>query len=140
MYGGYITSQLRRLGASCDWGRERFTLDAGLSEAVAEAFVRLADEGEGLVCKEIVTHYMCDMCVMCYALLLPLFLHTHTHTLLLSRPLSLPQSSCPSSSVISPGLVYRGAYMVNWSPRLRTAVSDLEVDYSEEPGHLYYFK
>lgn len=80
MYGGYITSQLRRLGASCDWGRERFTLDAGLSEAVAEAFVRLADEGEGLVCKEIVTHYMCDMCVMCYALLLPLFLHTHTHT------------------------------------------------------------
>jgi len=38
------------------------------------------------------------------------------------------------------GLVYRGAYMVNWSPRLGTAVSDLEVEYSEEPGHLYFFR
>ena len=38
------------------------------------------------------------------------------------------------------GLVYRGEYMVNWSPRLGTAVSDLEVDYSEEPGHLYFFR
>lgn len=38
------------------------------------------------------------------------------------------------------GLVYRGSYMVNWSPALRTAVSDLEVEYSEEAGHLYYFK
>eukprot|EP00775_Hariotina_reticulata_P011961 gene11961-12104_t len=81
-YGGFITNQLRRLGASCDWDRERFTLDSGLSEAVAEAFVRLADQG----------------------------------------------------------LVYRGAYMVNWSPRLGTAVSDLEVEYSEEPGHLYFFR
>lgn len=81
-YGGFITNQLRRLGASCDWGRERFTLDEGLSEAVAEAFVRLADQG----------------------------------------------------------LVYRGEYMVNWSPRLGTAVSDLEVEYSEEPGHLYFFR
>lgn len=44
-YGGFITNQLRRLGASCDWSRERFTLDQGLSEAVAEAFVRLADQG-----------------------------------------------------------------------------------------------
>jgi valyl-tRNA synthetase len=44
-YGGFITNQLRRLGASCDWNRERFTLDEGLSEAVAEAFVRLADQG-----------------------------------------------------------------------------------------------
>jgi valyl-tRNA synthetase len=44
-YGGFITNQLRRLGASCDWGRQRFTLDEGLSEAVAEAFVRLADQG-----------------------------------------------------------------------------------------------
>eukprot|EP00878_Enallax_costatus_P006975 GHUV01007309.1.p1 GENE.GHUV01007309.1~~GHUV01007309.1.p1 ORF type:complete len:960 (+),score=265.70 GHUV01007309.1:224-2881(+) len=81
-YGGFITNQLRRLGACCDWSRERFTLDQGLSEAVAEAFVRLADQG----------------------------------------------------------LVYRGAYMVNWSPRLGTAVSDLEVEYSEEPGYLYYFR
>ena len=38
------------------------------------------------------------------------------------------------------GLIYRGSYMVNWSPTLRTAVSDLEVDYTEEPGFMYYFK
>lgn len=80
--GGAITRQLRRLGASCDWSRERFTLDAGLSSAVVEAFSRLA----------------------------------------------------------SKGLVYRGAYMVNWSPGLCTAVSDLEVEYVEEEGTLYYFK
>jgi valyl-tRNA synthetase len=43
--GGTITRQLRRLGASCDWSRERFTMDAGLSRAVREAFVRLYDEG-----------------------------------------------------------------------------------------------
>ena len=67
--GGYITEQLRRLGASADWSRERFTMDEGLSEAVAEAFVQLHEKG----------------------------------------------------------LVYRGEYMVNWSPNLRTAVSDLEV-------------
>jgi len=81
-YGGFITEQLRRLGASCDWSRERFTLDAGLSDAVAEAFVALHDKG----------------------------------------------------------LIYRGSYMVNWSPALLTAVSDLEVEYSEEPGFLYFFK
>ena len=81
-YGGYITQQLRRLGASCDWTRERFTLDEGLSEAVLEAFIRLHEKG----------------------------------------------------------LIYRGEYMVNWSPNLQTAVSDLEVEYSEEEGALYYFK
>jgi valyl-tRNA synthetase len=81
-YGGAITRQLRALGASCDWSRERFTLDDGLSAAVREAFVRLADDG----------------------------------------------------------LVYRGAYLVNWSPSLRTAVSDLEVEYAEEEGTLYTFK
>lgn len=81
-YGGFITQQLRRLGASCDWSRERFTLDQGLSDAVAEAFVRLHDKG----------------------------------------------------------LVYRGSYLVNWAPGLQTAVSDLEVEYSEESGTLYYFK
>ncbi len=81
-YGSYITMQLRRLGASCDWSRERFTLDAGLNRAVNEAFVRL------------------------YRM----------------------------------GLIYRGEYLVNWSPGLQTAVSDLEVEYSEEPGLLYYFK
>ena len=81
-FGGIITKQLRRLGASCDWERERFTLDEGLSKAVREAFVRLYEKG----------------------------------------------------------LIYRGTYLINWSPGLRTAVSDLEVEYSEEQGSLYYFK
>ncbi|HSO26509.1 MAG TPA: class I tRNA ligase family protein, partial [Anaerolineales bacterium] len=80
-YGDHITRQLRRLGASCDWDRERFTLDEGLSRAVREAFVRL------------------------YRM----------------------------------GLIYQAEYLVNWSPGLQTAVSDLEVEYSEEPGFLYYF-
>ncbi|MCC6189654.1 MAG: valine--tRNA ligase, partial [Anaerolineales bacterium] len=81
-YGSIIYDQLRRLGASCDWSRERFTLDAGLSLAVREAFVRLYEKG----------------------------------------------------------LIYRGPRLINWSPGLKTAVSDLEVEYSEEPGQLYYFK
>jgi len=81
-YGGIITRQIRRLGASCDWSRERFTLDAGLSQAVRQAFVRLYDKG----------------------------------------------------------LIYRGKRLINWAPLLKTAVSDLEVEYSEEPGILYYFK
>ncbi|MCB0208079.1 MAG: valine--tRNA ligase [Anaerolineae bacterium] len=81
-HGGIITRQHRRLGASCDWERERFTLDAGLSRAVNEAFVRLYEKG----------------------------------------------------------LIYRGEYLINWSPGLQTAVSDLEVEYSEEEGKLYYFK
>ena len=80
--GGHITRQLRSLGASADWSRERFTMDQDLSQAVAEAFVRLHEKG----------------------------------------------------------LVYRGEYMVNWAPLLKTAVSDLEVEYSEEEGKLYYFK
>lgn len=81
-YGGQIISQLRRLGASADWTRERFTLDEGLSKAVREAFVILYEKG----------------------------------------------------------LVYRGPRMINWSPGLQTAVSDLEVEYTEEEGKLYYFK
>jgi len=81
-YGSRITQQIRRLGASCDWTRERFTLDDGLSKAVREAFVRLYEKR----------------------------------------------------------LIYRGPRLINWSPALRTAVSDLEVEYSEEPGFLYYFK
>ncbi|KAL9184882.1 hypothetical protein ACHAXT_002659, partial [Thalassiosira profunda] len=80
--GGAITSQLRSLGASADWTRERFTMDPDLSVGVTEAFNRLHERG----------------------------------------------------------LVYRGTYMVNWSPGLMTAVSDLEVEYSEEEGKLYYFK
>ncbi|XP_058105750.1 valine--tRNA ligase, chloroplastic/mitochondrial 2 isoform X1 [Magnolia sinica] len=81
-YGGTITNQIKRLGASCDWTREHFTLDEQLSRAVIEAFVRLHEKG----------------------------------------------------------LIYQGSYMVNWSPNLQTAVSDLEVEYSEEPGSLYYIK
>jgi valyl-tRNA synthetase len=81
-YGGIITTQIRRLGASCDWDRERFTLDDGLSRAVREAFVRLYEKG----------------------------------------------------------LIYRGPRLINWSPGLKTAVSDLEVEYSEEEATLYYFK
>ena len=81
-YGGIITQQIRRLGASCDWDRERFTLDEGLSRAVREAFVHLYE-------KE---------------------------------------------------LIYRGPRLINWSPGLKTAVSDLEVEYTEETGKLYYFK
>ncbi|KAL6572588.1 hypothetical protein OROMI_013546 [Orobanche minor] len=88
-YGGTITNQIKRLGASCDWTRQCFTLDAQLSRkavfhpgAVVEAFVRLHEKG----------------------------------------------------------LIYQGSYMVNWSPKLQTAVSDLEVEYSEEPGALYHIK
>ncbi len=81
-YGDMITNQVRRLGASCDWDRERFTLDEGLSRAVREAFVRLYEKG----------------------------------------------------------LIYRGPRLINWSPGLKTAVSDLEVEYSEEEAKLYYFK
>jgi valyl-tRNA synthetase len=81
-YGGIITSQIRRLGASCDWDRQRFTLDAGLSKAVRESFVSLYEKG----------------------------------------------------------MIYRGPRLINWSPGLKTAVSDLEVEYSQENGFLYYFK
>jgi len=81
-YGDIITQQIRRLGASCDWDRQRFTLDEGLSRAVREAFVHLYKNG----------------------------------------------------------LIYRGPRLINWSPGLKTAISDLEVEYSEEPGTLYYFK
>ncbi len=81
-YGSQISYQIRRLGASCDWDRERFTLDEGLSRAVREAFVRLYEKG----------------------------------------------------------LIYRGPRLINWSPGLKTAVSDLEVEYTEEEATLYYFK
>ncbi|PKA48690.1 Valine--tRNA ligase [Apostasia shenzhenica] len=73
LYGGTISKQIRRLGASCDWSREHFTLDEQLSRAVIEAFVRLHDKG----------------------------------------------------------LIYHGSYLVNWSPSLQTAVSDLALSFSE---------
>jgi valyl-tRNA synthetase len=81
-YGGEIQNQLRRLGASCDWTRERFTLDAGLSRAVHTAFKRLYDDG----------------------------------------------------------LIYRGTYLVNWSPALGTAVSDLEVEYETRNVSIWYVR
>ena len=78
-YGGVIINQLKRLGCSCDWSRERFTMDEGLSQAVREVFVRLYNDG----------------------------------------------------------LIYQGDYIVNWCPRCHTAISDLEVEYKEEPGFLW---
>jgi len=81
-YGSVITNQIRRLGASCDWDRERFTLDDGLSRAVREAFVSLYEKG----------------------------------------------------------LIYRGPRLINWSPGLKTAVSDLEVEYEQETATLFYFR
>src|SRR5579862_7477438 len=81
-YGDTIKRQMVRLGASCDWSRERFTLDPGLSRAVREVFVRLFEKG----------------------------------------------------------LIYRGAYMVNWCPRCHTAISDLEVDHRETQGHLWHIR
>ncbi len=79
-YGNYIVEQLKRIGASCDWSRLRFTMDEGFSRAVKEVFVRLYQEG----------------------------------------------------------LIYRGNYMINWCPRCLTALSDLEVEYSEDEGALYH--
>ncbi len=79
-YHGNIRRQLEMMGASCDWTRERFTLDEGLSSAVRTAFVRLYREG----------------------------------------------------------LITRGEYMVNWSPVLDTAISDLEVEMREVRGKLYH--
>jgi valyl-tRNA synthetase len=80
--GGAITRQLRRLGSSVDWSRERFTMDEGLSRAVQEAFVRLYDDG----------------------------------------------------------LIYRGKRLVNWDPKLHTAISDLEVQSEEEKGSMWHFR
>ena len=80
--GGTITRQLRRLGSSVDWQRERFTMDEGLSRAVQEAFVRLYDDG----------------------------------------------------------LIYRGKRLVNWDPKLHTAISDLEVASEEEKGSLWHLR
>ncbi|OPY67740.1 MAG: Valine--tRNA ligase [Syntrophorhabdaceae bacterium PtaU1.Bin034] len=80
--GGTIIEQLKRLGSSCDWSRERFTMDEGLSRAVREVFVRLFEEG----------------------------------------------------------LIYRGDYIINWCPRCKTALSDVEVEHEETKGHLYYIR
>ena len=80
--GNKISSQMRTLGVSCDWSRERFTMDEGLSDAVLKVFVDLYDNG----------------------------------------------------------LIYKGKRMVNWDPDLMSAVSDLEVNNSEEDGFLWHIK
>jgi valyl-tRNA synthetase len=80
--GGTIVNQLKRLGASCDWSRERFTMDEGLSKAVIEVFVTLYEEG----------------------------------------------------------LIYKDKRLVNWDPKLLTAISDLEVEQVETDGHLWHFR
>ena len=80
--GGNISQQLRRMGSSLDWSRERFTLDDKYADAVLEVFVKLYEED----------------------------------------------------------LIYRGQRLVNWDPELGTAISDLEVNNTEEAGHLWHFK
>ena len=81
-YGSRIISQLKKLGASCDWTRERFTMDDGCSRAVKEVFVNLYEKG----------------------------------------------------------LIYRGNRIINWCPHCMTALSDAEVEYSEQAGHFWYIK
>ena len=80
--GGLILNQLRRLGVSCDWSRERFTMDEGLSRSVTKVFVDLYRQG----------------------------------------------------------LIYKDKRLVNWDPKLHTAISDLEVEQRETKGKLWYFK
>ena len=80
--GSTITGQMRRLGDSCDWRREYFTMDAKLSPVVTETFVRLYEQG----------------------------------------------------------LIYRGKRLVNWDPKLGTAVSDLEVESEEEDGKIWHIR
>jgi valyl-tRNA synthetase len=80
--GGRIIEQLKGLGCSCDWSRERFTMDKGLSRAVREVFVRLYEEG----------------------------------------------------------LIYRGNYIINWCPRCRTALADIEVEHKQTEGSLWYMR
>ncbi|MCI9039431.1 MAG: valine--tRNA ligase [Clostridia bacterium] len=81
-YGGTILNQLKKLGCSCDWSRERFTMDEGLSNAVKHVFVELYKKG----------------------------------------------------------LIYRGKRLINWCPYCNTSISDIEVEYEEEPTHLWHIK
>ncbi|WP_448586703.1 valine--tRNA ligase [Thermaurantiacus sp.] len=80
--GGAITRQMRRLGASCDWANERFTMDEAYAKAVTEVFVRLHEAG----------------------------------------------------------LIYRDKRLVNWDPKLQTAISDLEVENRETKGHFWHLR
>ena len=81
-YGGRITKQLRKMGSSCDWERERFTMDEGCNRAVTEVFVNLYNKG----------------------------------------------------------LIYKGARIINWCPICNTSISDAEVEYVEQPSHLWHIK
>ncbi len=81
-YEARITGQLKKLGASCDWSRQRFTMDEGCSEAVREVFVNLYNKG----------------------------------------------------------LIYRGHRIINWCPRCLTALSDAEVEYTDQPGFFWHIK
>ena len=81
-YGDRIIKQLKSLGASCDWQRERFTMDEGCSKAVREVFVSLYEKG----------------------------------------------------------LIYQGHRITNWCPRCNTALSDIEVEHEDTPGHLYHVR
>jgi valyl-tRNA synthetase len=81
-YGGTIIRQLKGLGASCDWERERFTMDEGCSAAVREVFIRLYEKG----------------------------------------------------------LIYRGSYLINWCPKCRTTISDIEVEHEDRDGNLWHIR
>ena len=81
-YGGTIQKQIRKLGCSCDWEHERFTLDKGLSEAVTTVFINLFRKG----------------------------------------------------------LIYKGNRMINWCPYCKTSISDAEVEFEEEPTHLWHLR
>ncbi len=81
-YGGTIVSQLKKLGSSCDWDRERFTMDEGCNEAVTEVFVKMHEKG----------------------------------------------------------YIYKGSRIINWCPVCKTSISDAEVEYVEQAGHLWHIK
>ena len=81
-YGGRIISQLKKLGSSCDWDRERFTMDDGCNKAVTEVFVKMHEKG----------------------------------------------------------YIYKGARIINWCPVCNTSISDAEVEYQEQAGHLWHIK
>ncbi len=81
-YGGTIVSQLKKLGSSCDWERERFTMDEGCNRAVTEVFVRMHEKG----------------------------------------------------------YIYKGSRIINWCPVCNTSLSDAEVEYEEQNGHLWHIK
>ena len=81
-YGGRIISQLKKLGSSCDWDRERFTMDEGCNRAVTRVFVKMHEKG----------------------------------------------------------YIYKGARMINWCPVCNTSISDAEVEYQEQAGHLWHIK